>query len=391
MSCSANPPAEAGPLLARAAAALVELGRGGLARELAEVALELAPGYGPAHAVMAAALEAAGQDEAALAEWRRASALQPGEAQARMNLALALLGRGRPGEAWPLYEARSLLPGWVAWATRESMAACAGRRLRPGDALAGRRVVVVTEQGLGDCLLFARYLPVLAAAGAEVVLVCPPALRPLLERVAGVARMLSPPEGQDFAKVNLAALAFDAFVPIGSLPLVLGGTGPGGAYLRAEPAAVAAWRARYAAAGRAGHRKVGLVFRANPQSRSGAARSVPEAALAPLRAAAGVDFVCLQAGPAGRRLAAGWPGMIDALAAPVGLDGFAAAVAATDALVSVDTMAAHCAAAMGHRLWVAAGPQVAWCWRGAWYPEARVVLGEWGAVVKQVKEELFLL
>lgn len=392
MSCSAKPPAEGegrALVLTRAAAALVELGRYGLAGELADVALGLAPGHGPAHAVRAAVLDAAGEAEAALQAWRRAADLQPGEAQARLNLALALLARGRLAEGLPLYEARTEKSDWVAQATRESMAALAAKRLRPGDALAGKRVVVVTEQGLGDCILFARYVPVLAAAGAEVVLVCPPALRPLFAGLGGMARLLSPPEGQPFAKVNLAALEFDVFVPMGSLPLVFGGAAAGGPYLRADAAAVAGWRSRYAAAGRAGHRRVGLVFRANPASRSGEERSIPETALAPLRDVAGVDFVCLQAGEAGRALAASWPGMIDALAEPVGLDEFAAAVAATDALVSVDTMAAHCAAAMGHPVWVMTRRQAAWCWRGAWYPEARVVSENWDAVVKQVKEELF--
>jgi hypothetical protein len=59
------------------------------------------------------------------------------------------------------------------------------------------------------------------------------------------------------------------------------------------------------------------------------------------------------------------------------LDEFAAAVAATDLLVTVDTMAAHCAGALGHPIWLMLPLSPHWCWgigRGQtpWYPTARL-------------------
>jgi hypothetical protein len=95
-------------------------------------------------------------------------------------------------------------------------------------------------------------------------------------------------------------------------------------YLGIDSLRAAAWRQRYEAAGRKGMPKVGLVFQANPESGSAIDRSVPIGDLAPLVLAAGVDFVNLQGGAAGRQLAAEYPGIVDATAKEMPLEEFAA-------------------------------------------------------------------
>ena len=148
-------------------------------------------------------------------------------------------------------------------------------------------------------------------------------------------------------------------------------------YLSADPVRIAAWRGRYEAAGRPGAPKVGLVFRANPQSGSSTGRSLPIGDLAPLLRIAEIDPVNLQGGAAGRQLAAEYPGIIDATNPEISLDEFTAAVAATDLLISVDTMAAHCAGAFGHPVWIMVPYSPHWCWgigrdHTPWYPTARL-------------------
>ena len=251
--------------------------------------------------------------------------------------------------------------------------------LKPGDPVDGRRIVVFTEQGLGDTIMFARYLPLLAARGALVTLACPPALAPIMARVAGIETLLTPPTEHPDGKLNLSAVAFDAFVPLMSLPHVFGTTAdtipaeiP---YLRADPALTEVWRARYAAQGRAGHRRVGIVFQANPSARNAARRSLGLGDVARLARVAGVDLVNLQHGAPGRALGATVGGVIDATVEPMGLDSYAAAIAATDLLISVDTLAAHCAGAMGHPVRVALPATPEWRWgraatTTAWYPSA---------------------
>jgi len=214
--------------------------------------------------------------------------------------------------------------------------------------------------------MFARYLPLLAERGARITVACSPPLRPVFERIAGVATLLSPPPERPLGKINLSRAEFDAWVPLLSLPRYFGtdfaAVPAATPYLGIDPLRTAAWRRRYEAAARKEMPKMGLVFQANPESGSAVDRSVPIGDLAPLLRTAGVDFVNLQGGAAGRRLAAEFPDIIDATAEEVPLDEFADAVAATDLVVTVDTMAAHCAGAVGRPVWLMLPLSPHWCW-----------------------------
>ena len=105
--------------------------------------------------------------EAAL---RQALAADPGNVPVRHTLGMTLLQIGRYAEGWPFYEARHEikpppgppLPRWH------------------GEALTGKRILVVGEQGLGDQILFSRFIALLAERCEEVVLAAPRALTPLL-------------------------------------------------------------------------------------------------------------------------------------------------------------------------------------------------------------------
>ena len=107
---------------------------------------------------------------------------------------------------------------------------------------------------------------------------------------------------------------------------------------------------------------MGLVFQANPQSGSSADRSLSISDRAPLLRIAEIDPVSLQGGATGHQLAAEHPGIIDATNPEIPLDEFAAAVAATDLVITVDTMAAHCAGAIGHPVWIMVLYSPHWCW-----------------------------
>lgn len=375
--------------IAAAAREVLALGEVGLARRLATMALETDRRPANAHSVMAGVLEASAAFDAALDHWREAAVAAPASPGHRFNLALALLRAGAVAEGLALQEARYDKENWSSLAAKGSLDGLRHRIPRPGDALAGQRVLVLTEQGLGDCLWAARWLPALAATGARLTLATRPALRGLLAPLAPFEAVLGPPAAQPEAKMNLAALAgqFDAFVPIMSLPWLLGVTrmdAQGLPWLRPDPARVGAWRARFAAAAQAAgqevRRLIGVVWQANPENSSGAERSVPVEALAPLLALPGTSLVALQGGAGRAEGLARLPGLLDGL--PGGeepLEDLAAAIAATDLLVSVDTMAMHLAGALGHptRVPVAVaapgfvlGPADEDC---AWYPSLRLV------------------
>jgi ADP-heptose:LPS heptosyltransferase len=376
---SASSPSPRAPqILNEGARRVLALGRPDLAEAVVAHSFAESEDNADTHSVMAAIRDAQGDWSGALAYLRCAHALIPNAPQVRLNLAMALLRQGDYREGLPLYEARIDKPTWAAFATAQSRAVSGQLLLRPGDRVAGRRVLLLAEQGLGDAIMAARFVPLLAQQGARIALACSPALRPFFARVAGIETLLSPPVDQPEAKINLAALAFDAWVPLLSLPHWFGiepANIPGEPYWTADAARVAFWRNAFAAAGRAGAAKVGLVFQANPAAANYAERSMQVEELRPLLAL-DLDFVNLQHGPAGRVLAA-VPDIIDPFPAEAPLDEFAAALAATDLLITVDTMAAHLAGAMGHPALIAVPHSAQWVWGldradTPWYPSARI-------------------
>jgi ADP-heptose:LPS heptosyltransferase/Tfp pilus assembly protein PilF len=386
-------------ILNEGARRLLALGRADLAEALVAQALAANEDNADTHSVAAAVGDAQGDWARSLAHLRRAHVLMPNAPQVRLNLAMALLRQGEYREGLALYEARVDKPTWTAFATAQSRAASGQLLLRPGDRVEGRRILVLAEQGMGDAIMAARFVPLLAQQGARVALACSPALRPFFARVAGIETLLSPPADQPEPKVNLAALAFDAWVPLLSLPRWFGTEAaniPGEPYWTPDTTRVAFWRDAFGVAGRAGVAKVGLVFQANPAAANYAERSLQIEELRPLLAL-DLDFVNLQHGPAGRALAAAAPGIIDPFPAEAPLDEFAAALAATDLLVTVDTMAAHLAGAMGHPVWIAVPYSAQWFWgldrsTTPWYPSARIVRQteprEWADAIDELASRL---
>jgi tetratricopeptide (TPR) repeat protein len=243
-------------ILAGAAKALLELGRLDLARTVAGLALAEDGECANGHSVLAVVHEALAEWHEGLEHGRRAAELLPASPQLRYNLALSTLRLDDYGIGFSLMEARIDKPDWTGLAIAPSRAAERHRLLRPGDPLEGRHILVISEQGLGDCTMFARYLPLLARRGARVTLVCSPPLRPIFERVGGIDALLSPPADQPRAKINLSQAEFEAWVPLLSLPFHLGtefATVPAEVpCLSVNPGRVAAWRERYEAAGRGG-------------------------------------------------------------------------------------------------------------------------------------------
>ena len=115
-----------------------------------------------------------------------------------------------------------------------------GKPLWLGDyPLARKRILIAAEQGLGDCIQFARYVPLLARAGATVVLEAPSALCTLFARLEGAATVVA--RGDALPDV-------DVYCPAGSLPRALrtevSSIPADIPYLRASEAHLAKWRER---------------------------------------------------------------------------------------------------------------------------------------------------
>jgi hypothetical protein len=371
------------------------------AQALAELELANDNRCADAHSLIANILDRRGEWQDSLTHLRQAFELMPEAPQLRLNLAMALLRLGDYREGLALYEARIAKPTWSGFATIESRDANRDRLLRAGEQVEGRRILLLAEQGLGDGIMCARYIPMLAQQGARIALASNPTLRPFFARMPGIETLLSPPFDQPFAQINLAALPFDAWLPLLSLPFWFGTGFPNVPadipYWAADETLVADWRNRLAAAGRAGMPKVGVIFQANPGGPGFADKSMQVADLMPLLSLSGIDVVNLQYGPAAREVVGASPGVIDPLPADLPLDEYGAVLAATDLVIAVDTMAAHFAGALGHARWAAVPHSPHWIWGlgGAttpWYPLARIFRQErnrdWSGAVAAIAREL---
>lgn len=366
---------------ARSASALVLLGSAALrqgdaaaAVEVLRRAVSLAPRNGEAWAGLAGALADLGRWGEAAQAGRQA---RPDDADARFNLALALLASGRLEEGWRLYEDR--------FAAR---AMAASRREMPmplwdGGSLEGRSLLVWGEQGPGDTILFGCYLPALLARGIAPILEVTPRLVPLFRRSFPGLMVVEKGSG----------VAADLHCPMGGLGLRLPLPEPA-PYLRADPARTRQLRARYRSLGEG--RLVGVAWGSRAPG-IGDAKSVPLELWSPILQRPGCVFVSLQYGePPPPGLPIHFDAEIDQLA---DMDGFAAQVAALDLVVSVSSAAVHVAGAQGVPClaMIPKGRGEHWYWFQAarpspWYPGLSLHRqerpGEWAPVVARVAAAL---
>lgn len=330
------------------------------------------------------ALTALKRHREAVDSFARAIALRPDYADAHFNQSLALLAGGDYARGFAEYEWRWRRTGMPP--PRDF-----GRPLWLGETpLAGKTILVHSEQGLGDSIQFARYVPMVAAAGAKVVLETHAELKSLLSRLKGVS---------DVAARGETLPAFDVHCPLGSLPLAYR-TMPANVpadipYLSADESRVTNWRARIAALAKP---RVALVWAGNVSHSNDRNRSMAFLQIRPLLESR-INFVSLQ-----RELRAGdgealkaASGILHLGDSVADLDDTAAILALCDLVISVDTSVTHLAAALGRPTWVLLPFSPDWRWtlegeRSPWYPAARPFrqpkMGDWESVIARVRSEL---
>jgi len=335
----------------------------------ARAAVGLAPEHPQCVRMLGSTLLQLNRVEEAERELRRALALLPTLASAQFDLASCLLLAGRLEEGWSWYGKRwndtARTPRPPFWRPELEWR-------RPDQALAGRRLLVHAEQGLGDAIQFARYLPKLQSLGAHVVCAVPAPLVPLIESSFPGVQCLRA-DGAVQADLHVALLDLPARLGTATLDDIPAAP----RYLRAPADRAARWRDRLAPW--QGKFRIGLAWSGMQRQVNNRNRALALGHLAPLFDLPGVQCFSLQQTDAGHctdtqptpeqlvDLTPEWRDFGDS----------AAMVEQLDLVVSVDTVTAHLAGALGTKAFVLLPPNPDFRWLldredSPWYPGMRL-------------------
>jgi Tfp pilus assembly protein PilF len=341
---------------------------------------------------LATALRDHGRLDEALPLFRQALSLKPDYHACALNYATALFYKEDWGEAWRMFEARLATHKIVApFSTRSDTtgANVAVPHWQTGPQPSS--LLVLAEQGLGDTIQFARFIPELARSGTHVTFVTDRKLFALLASLGS---------GIDFVPRNtpLSIKGLTGWVPLLSLPLALnlrpGGLAPRIPYLSAESERVARWRQRLG-----GGFKVGIAWQGNPTGDIDYGRSIPLALYAPLAEIPGVRLISLQKGDGEEQLAqVPFADRIETLGPEFDAGGHAfvdtaAVIMSLDLVITSDTAIPHLAGALGRRFWLLLRQSPDWRWLRAgdtspFYPTARLfrqkTADDWQGVIAEV-------
>jgi FkbM family methyltransferase len=376
--------------------AMLELGAFREAVALCRQAITLDPTQPHAYFNLSHAFKAMNQlDDAAFAA-RQAIALCPNSAEYHFHMAHILLLQGELSAGWAEYDWRWKLPDF-AWIC--ALHGAFSQPLWTGEDISDKTILIYTEQGLGDGVLFARYLSLVVRKASRVIVAAQPPIRRLLETIEGITVV---------SIRELPLPHFDVHCPLLSLPRAFATTFdniPAAVpYLRVDPAEQIRW-ARRIASNRIGGRdlRVGLVWAGNPTTRRDYFRSPGLNSVAPLLSVPGVNFVLLQVG-AGRedRDASPLPDHVLDLGAEVAdLADTAAIMAGLDLMISSCTASLHLAGALAVQTWamIPFAPYFPWLLErtdSLWYPSMRLYRQEqpgqdWSGVVGRIATDLAAL
>ena len=363
---------------------LQELKRSGEALASCDRAIALKPTLAEAYFNRGVPLQHLKRLDESLASYDRAIALKPDYAEAYWNKSLHKLLTGDFDEGWQLYE-------WRWKSLQKQSARNFAQSLWSGEQpVAGKTLLIHAEQGLGDLIQFCRYIPMVEALGANIV----------LEVHASLVSLISTLKGNfTLAEKDKALPSFDLHCPIMSLPLAfkttLASIPASVPYLHADPGKKEIWHQRITSNTKP---KAGLVWSGSMEHKNDNNRSIPLDMLKPLLQLP-IEFHALQ-----KEIrpddAAVLPYLTQIHLHQEELHDFsdtAALIQEMDVVISVDTSVTHLAGAMGKPVWILLPfmPDFRWMLDridSPWYPTATLfrqpVAGEWASVITEIAMRL---
>jgi hypothetical protein len=308
--------------------------------------------------------------------------LRPDDPRSHWNYAILLLLHGRLAEGYREFEWRLQVPEFAP-KTRPTCPAW------DGSPILNQSLLICSEGGHGDVLLYLRFLPMLKGMAGRIILECASSLIPLAESLDGIDQIT--PMGEPLPPA-------DRHIFLCSLPHVMGidlANIPSRVpYVSPPVQTVAKWSGRVPPDGML---NVGLVWSGNRAAAPGDKRSVPLEALAPMAQIPRIRFVSLQLG---RDAAQTPPPGLELIDFTSDIHDFADTAALAnqlDLIISIDTSVAHLAGALGRPVWVLVQKVAAYQWLldrsdSPWYPTMRLFrqpdLEDWTTPIAEMSQAL---
>lgn len=378
-----------------------EAGRPELALSALQRALTVDPANSSALCNSALSLHDIGEFSAALEYVEKALIQRPDYPEAKWNRALLDLLHGNFARGWEGHEFRT-----VQLAKLGGLRTFSQQRWN-GERFDGKRLLLWPEQGMGDQLQFARFIPRVKALGGTVIIGCSSGLVPLFKA--------NFPDADEIIEVGASFAPVDLQLPLMSIPHVLGLVDRLDAecvpYLRANGSASEQLSGALPALAANEKRtlRVGIAWAGQPKHLNDRNRSLTLETLRPLLAVRGIEWYSLQKGDAAEAQLA--PFNAQSLSqslpqvTPLGplfsdFNDTAHAVSRLDVVITVDTSVAHLAGAMGAPVWLMIPFVPDWRWQvnrkdSPWYPSAKLFrqahAGEWNTVIAQMANELSVM
>ncbi len=348
-------------------------------------ALELSPNNGSLFYNRANVLQKLARIDEAIESYGKALKYKPDLAEAKMEQSHSRLTAGDFKRGFQEYESRWETPQLKSAQLRSPKPLWLGK-----ENLAGKTVLLWAEQGFGDTIQFMRYVPLVARTAGLTILRVPAVLEPLAQTLDNHASIIT---------FGDALPDHDFNCPLMSLPLAFGTTlesiPANVPYLSAKTEQVEKWRNQL---GPRTKPRIGLVWAGRRREPVNRTRDMGLKAFDPLLRL-DVEIISLQKEipEQDRQVIESMP-QITYLGDKLSDFGDTAALIENlDMIISVDTVVAHLAGALGKPVWIMLRYSGEWRWLlersdSPWYPTARIFRqknpGDWAGVVADITREL---
>jgi tetratricopeptide (TPR) repeat protein len=347
-------------------------------------AIDFNPNSADAYYNLGNILKDKGHLDEAISYYQKAVEIRPNFVNAHFNMSLTNLLSYNFKQGWAGYEWRWKLEGKIQHNFSQP--------LWDGSDIRGLTILLHAEQGFGDTIQFIRYVPLIAQQGAEVIIWCQEALASLLQNVKGIKQVFA--RGEQIPQFDvhcpLASLPFVFDTVLESIPAII-------PYITVDSLLVRQWFNKIQRDN--SKLKIGIAWSGSKTHIRDRYRSCALETFSPLTQLDNIALYSLQKGEAIKQAMNPPEDMklIDYTEEISDFSDTAAFIENLDLVISVDTVVAHLAGALGKPVWTLLPFAPDWRWMlnredSPWYPTMRLfrqpVPGDWNSVMKKVSEEL---